>query len=242
MTLRCGTVRGLLSGLLDGDLGPGDARAAERHLAECGACRERWESLQRAQEALRDLPAVECAESIANRVCDRLDVESRGPGLRLLFRPAGAARPFMLPSLAPAALVLVCVVCGLLALGPGPEPLPPVTARLRGQPWGRLAPSGTESNPLLPGSEVSTPVLHDGSMIETEVARIVEGTFFVETVVARDGSVVAVTLLDGDSRTAQPVLRALWRETFEPARYRGRPVAVSMYRLISRTDVRAPLT
>ena len=52
--------------------------------------------------------------------------------------------------------------------------------------------------------------------------------------------VSAVTLLDGDSRQARPLLDALRRERFEPGRFRGRPVAVSVYRLISRMEVRAP--
>jgi len=60
--------------------------------------------------------------------------------------------------------------------------------------------------------------------------------------VARDGSVSAVTLLTGDRVLAQPVLDALRRQKFEPVRLRGRPVAVSVYRLISRMDVRSPMT
>jgi len=60
--------------------------------------------------------------------------------------------------------------------------------------------------------------------------------------VARDGSVSTVTLLGGDLAQAGPLLEALRRERFEPATFRGRPVAVSLYRLISRMDVRAPLT
>ncbi len=69
-----------------------------------------------------------------------------------------------------------------------------------------------------------------------------EGTLFLETVVARDGSVSAITLLDGDSERARPLLDALRRERFEPVRFRGRPVAVSVYRLISCMEVRSPIT
>jgi hypothetical protein len=69
-----------------------------------------------------------------------------------------------------------------------------------------------------------------------------EGTLFLETVIARDGSVSVVNLLGGDSQQAQPVLDALRRERFEPVYLRGRPVAVSVYRLISRMDVWASLT
>jgi hypothetical protein len=61
-------------------------------------------------------------------------------------------------------------------------------------------------------------------------------------VVAPDGSVSNVTLIDGDLAQAGPLLEAMRRERFEPGRFRGRPVAVSVYRLISRMEVRAPLT
>ena len=59
----------------------------------------------------------------------------------------------------------------------------------------------------------------------------------VGAVVARDGSVSAVTVIGGDSELARPVVDALRRERYEPARFRGRPVAVSIYRLISRMEV-----
>jgi hypothetical protein len=64
-----------------------------------------------------------------------------------------------------------------------------------------------------------------------------EGTLFLETVVARDGSVSTVTLLEGDSEQARPLVDALRHARYEPVRVRGRAVAVSVYRLISRQDV-----
>ena len=51
-----------------------------------------------------------------------------------------------------------------------------------------------------------------------------------------------MTLIDGDSVQAAPILDALRHQRFEPGRFRGRPVAVSVYRLISRIEVRAPIT
>jgi hypothetical protein len=38
------------------------------------------------------------------------------------------------------------------------------------------------------------------------------------------------------------VLEALRQQRFERVRYRGRPVAVSVYRFLSRMDVRSPIT
>ena len=56
---------------------------------------------------------------------------------------------------------------------------------------------------------------------------------------ARDGTVAGVTVLQGDPRRGA-LLEALRQQRFEPVRYRGRPVAVSVYRLISRMEVRSP--
>jgi hypothetical protein len=66
-----------------------------------------------------------------------------------------------------------------------------------------------------------------------------DGSLFFETVVARDGSVAAVTLIGGDAGQAGPIERALRQARFEPGRFHGRPVAVSVYRLISRLEVRS---
>jgi hypothetical protein len=90
---------------------------------------------------------------------------------------------------------------------------------------------------------VSAPQARAQDVVPTQVlAEMGEGTLFLETVVARDGSVSAVNLLDGNFRQAAPVLEALRRERFLPGRFNGRPVAVSVYRLISSMDVRPPLT
>jgi hypothetical protein len=54
--------------------------------------------------------------------------------------------------------------------------------------------------------------------------------------------VSTVTVLDGHDASAEALVDALRRQRFEPVHYRGRPVAVSVYRLISRMEVRSPRT
>jgi hypothetical protein len=242
--MRCPVVWRELSAYLDGELGPGVARAIEVHLGSCPPCAERAASLRAAVQLLNDLPLLSASESLAGRVRDRLEVESRGPGLALLFRSFRGARPLFLPSLIPAALLLLAVLAAALLLNEDTGPLPPASVRVLGEVWDpRVPPSGTESNPLFPSAEVGLPRARRGrSMPDRVLAEMDEGTLFLETVVARDGSVSTVTLLRGDSEQAQPVLEALRRERFEPVRFRGRPVAVSVYRLISRMDVWAPAT
>jgi anti-sigma factor RsiW len=240
--MRCPVVRRRLSAFLDGDLAPADARCVGAHIEACPACGERARQLKTVSEALGEMTRLEAPASIALGVRDRLEMERRDPGLAHLFRSSWRARPLMLPSLIPAALVLVTVLSAALALDH--DPFPMSLERAAGASWERrYPPSGTEANPLLPVAGVRAPRARpSGGLPPEALAEMEEGTLFLETVVARDGSVSAVNLLQGNSHQAGPVLEALRRERFWPGQFNGRPVAVSVYRLISRMDVRPPVT
>jgi len=135
--------------------------------------------------------------------------------------------------------VLVTVLAAALALDSGSSGSRPPTAGA----WRVAGASGTETNPLFPSAGVQLPrERKDGGQLPDVLLRAGEGTLFLETVVARDGTVAGVTVLDGDVEAAGAIVEALWRQRFEPVRYRGRPVAVSVYRLISRMEVRSPAT
>ncbi len=235
--MKCRTVRRRLSSFLDGDLSFQEARSVDEHIAACPECRKQLSDLRLVSEAVGQLPRLTPAVSIASEIRDRLDVESRGPGLALLFRPAWRARPLMLPSLIPAALLLVASVSAALILDRGPGRLGV------GVPWERRLPaSGTEGNPLFPALGISAPRARAVGVPAQVLADMAEGTVFVETVVARDGSVSSVSVLGGNGGGAAPLVEALRRERYWPGRRNGRPVAVSVYRLISRVDVYPPLT
>jgi hypothetical protein len=231
-----------LSAYRDQGLPAAEGRALTSHLRGCPACTQRWETLGRALELLAELPRPQPAEPIAARVLTRLEVESRGASLALLFRSAAAARPLMLPSLVPAGLVLVAILA--TAVGYDRDPRAVAAARLGGRVDGSVAWAawGTEANPAVPAAGVSVPRAQPGEAYPSHLLALGEGSFFLETVVARDGSVSAVTLLDGDWKQAGPLIDALRHERFEPGRFHGRPVAVSLYRLISRMDVWVPTT
>jgi hypothetical protein len=233
-------VRRNLSALRDGDLDRARETAVRAHLDSCAACAAHRDSLASALDRLAQMPRCEPPESLAAQVLGRLELERRGPGLALLFRPLWAARPLILPSLLPAAVVVVAVLAGALALD-RPDTLPAVYVRPGSYAW-TANPPGTENNPFVPSPAVDAP-RNRGLALPAEVlAELSDGNFFIETVVARDGSVSHVTLIEGDALSAGPLMDALRRQRFEPGRYRGRPVAVSMYRLISRMEVRAPIT
>jgi len=233
--MRCSAVRRHLSSWLDGDLPPATGRSVNLHLADCQACAGRARELQWLSQALGSLPRLEAAEPVAHQVLTRLEVELRGPGLGMLLRRFGAARPFIMPSLVPAALVLVTVLSAALALDSGARAGLP----LKLASWGAVPAVGTESNPLFPSADVGLPREQAGTALAEDDLLAAAGadSLFLETVVARDGTVSTVTVLGGDPERAAPLLAALLQQRFEPSRYHGRPVAVSVYRLISYTDV-----
>jgi anti-sigma factor RsiW len=239
--VTCRGTRKRLSAYRDDALSASDHRQVAEHFGTCAACREREASLTGALALLAELPRPRSGGSIAAGVLTRLELESRGAGLPLLFRPAAAARPFLLPALVPAVLVLAVILASAVRLDRDPRAL----AHGRGvaDAWAVRPAWGTEANPALLAAGVSVPRARSGDRLpERVLATMGEGSLFLETVVARDGSVSAITLLDGDSGQAAPLIDALRHERFEPGRFRGRPVAVSVYRLISRMDVRVPTT
>ena len=240
--MTCRALRSKLSTYLDGGLEPGSSRAIFAHLETCAACRAYLASLQEAMDALAEMPRVAPPESIAQRVRERLEVERRGPGLALLFRTRWAARPLILPSLLPAALTVLVVLAGAVLVSRDRRAtLQWETTRVRLEtPTVHEPLSGTEGNPLFPSSQVALPRLRSGQDVPLKaLLGMSEGSVFLETVVARDGSVSTITLLEGDSEQAQPLLDAYRKARFEPVRVRGRLVAVSVYRLISRMEVLA---
>jgi hypothetical protein len=235
--MTCRDARSRFSSHRDAELTLDVERDLEAHLASCAVCSDEWRQYSCALDRLARSRRPQPRESIVSSVLASLEVETRGPGLALIFRPSWAARPLILPALIPAALVLVSVLGGVLALDQ--EALPAVYEAGRG--WKNY---GTESNPLFPtmeGVTVPRPPVDD-VLSSQMLAGLGEGELFVEAVVGSDGRVSNVTLIEGDSEAARPYLDALRLERFEPGRFRGRPAAVSVYRLISTMEVRAKIT
>lgn len=238
--MNCRSVRAQLAEREDQALDERALPEVEEHLQGCGACAAEAACLEQALDDLRRLPRLEAPESIAASVLGRIEAETRGPGLRALYVTAWARRPLLLPSLVPAVLLLGALVGTALVLDPAAEELPPVAAVTVGE-WNTTpAPA---PGPPLPVAAVSLRRLASGALGEREVLdHMVEGSLFVETRVGTDGNVSAVHVLAGNQELAAPLRDALWQERFAPTRYRGRLVEVSVYRLISRMEVRAPVT
>jgi hypothetical protein len=236
--MTCNLVKRRLSEWIDGELEPAAAQRVQAHVASCADCGRRADELRALGGLLAELPRLECPEAMAARVFDRVEMETRRPALAALFRSSWANRPFIVPSFLPATAVLVAVLAGVLALDSGPMP----EVHLVPGAWRATPALGTESNPVFPSAEIDMP--REATAVENPEAVLSgrEGTVFLETVVARDGSVADVTVLNGDAHAEVALVDALRRQRFQPTRYRGRPVAVQVYRLISRMEVRSPLT
>jgi len=236
--MNCSAARARLSEFIDRELAAAESRAVGAHLRECGECARVLRETQDALSLLHELPRQRPTGSVASAVLDRLEVERRGASLQALFRPAWSVRPLIVPSLLHGALVFAVVLSGVLTLDRAVTPRDD-SAAARGGWSNKLAPSGTEANPLFPSSNVAVPQLRARGIMPEPILRWQgEGSVFLETVVARDGSVSAVTLIEGDSEEARALADALRHERFVPARVGGRPVAVSFYRLFSRMEVR----
>lgn len=241
--MRCGPARSRLSFLLDGGLPAGERREVARHLGACASCAAFWRGLQEDARLLAELSRLEPTTPIAEAITHRLEVESRGPGLQMVFRSPWRARPMILPAIAPATFVLAAFLSAAVLLDRGSSP-PAREAPDAGE-WGRVAaPSGTEVNPLFPSADVTAPRLtwrgpFPMPAADTSSEPASERSVFLETVVARDGRVSSVVVLDGDAERARLLAQAVLKERFEPALRRGRPVAVSLYRLFSQLEVRA---
>jgi hypothetical protein len=240
--VRCGPVRARLSGFLDGALFATERRDVAAHLGRCRSCAAVWQGLQSDARLLAELPRLEPGASVAEAVTHQLEVESRGPGLQMIFRSPWRARPMILPAVAPATVVFAALLSVAVVLDRGSSP--PSRSVLQSGSWHSVAPSGTEGNPLFPSADVSAPRLTLRGTIpmppaDASALTAVERSVFLETVVARDGRVSAVVVLDGEAEPARLLAEAVRRERFEPALRRGRPVAVSMYRLFSLLEVHA---
>ena len=186
-------------GLERSGLSPELGRAVSTHVAAVCDVPARATELEEVSRLVGDLPRLEATESVAQDLLTRLEVETRGPGLGMLLRRFGAARPLIMPSLVPALLVLLTVLSATLALDSGPR----LPAHLVS--WGMGPALGTESNPHFASADVGLPRERGGGPLATEILATGGGedSLFLETVVARDGSVSAVTVLHGDAEQTE---------------------------------------
>jgi hypothetical protein len=233
-----------MSEYMDGDLVGRRRHALSAHLDSCPGCQHHLAELRRSSDLLSSLPRLASPEPLAAGVLDRLEVESRGPGLALLFRSAWAARPLIFPSMAPAALVLSCTLGLILSMGA--RDLRTVANARGGAAADFSQAAGTDLDPIMPTEGVSLPQASTGNVFMEELlARTpvdLREPIFAETTVSADGRVLNPRLLQGEPRVAGRLFQAMKYQRFVPGHDDGRPVAVRTYRLYESVEVKAPLT
>jgi predicted anti-sigma-YlaC factor YlaD len=110
----CKTCTGLITPLMDGELGDEERRATEQHLRSCPACARRRERLDQARSAFASARPAATGPGVDPRLLARV-------------RTRRSRRRWMVPAAVAAALAVV----GLLSLERGPEPPRPEEERLR---------------------------------------------------------------------------------------------------------------
>jgi anti-sigma factor RsiW len=221
--MTCALLRRNLSAYRDGELSGARSEAVAAHLRICPTCADLWHRLETSLAVLADSPPLAARERIATAVLDRLEVETRGPGLALLFRAPWAARPLMLPSLLHASLLVATLLMSALAID---------SWHVRGD---RDAYRVVVARAEALRTARQTPVRKLRGSAALAVSSAGADGFFVETLIGPGGNVLDVRLIGGDTARAAPLIHAMRQERFEPAPERG--AALSIYQLISATDV-----
>jgi hypothetical protein len=212
--MNCDAVLLAVADRRERSLSPGLEARIDAHLAECPSCQEGEDALGLALDGIHDLPHVE--GSIVSEVLARLEVETRGPGLRLLFRSGFDQRPLIAPCLLGASAFLAAIVLSLTFVWRPALPSVPVLA------W------------------LDIPTVRERGVAPSDLGQAHEGNVFIETVIGPDGRVARMRVLAGNGEGARPLMAALSRDRYDPATLRGRPVAVSLFRLVSHVDVFPP--
>ena len=218
------------------------SREVGAHVESCPRCERHAEELRSVSRLVAALPRLDAPEPVA-RVALRLGSTWRRapPALALLFRGfwPRRGRSCCRAWCRRRRRLRPCSPRRSLALDSGPLP----EVHLAPGAWARPPASGTEGNPLFPSAEVQLPQRASALGCRRRCSRATARVrCSSRPIVARDGSVADVTLLEGDAaRRGRP------RRGPAPAALRAGalprpPVAVSVYRLISRMDVRSPRT
>ena len=256
----CDRARGLLEGLIDGELSMADQLAVESHLRWCRDCTLRVQDMHLIGAALRigasstvrpkdDESAVGAMnEALLLRVRAERE-QSFGFRVREMFTDMRV----MWPALGATVAVAVCatVAAGVLqaASAENPESLAALIST--------LSKPGTEQNPLRPANNgISIPRLNEddakragGTLDQIPQDDVI---YAVRTVVNREGRIsnFEVMLSDGrfvDSRSPgvavdRAVIDAMQQSRFAPAYTPlGRAVAVDMVWVIAKTTAVAPM-
>ena len=252
----CEQARGLLDGLVDGELSMADQLAVESHLRWCRTCALRVEDMRLIGASLRigsaaqvpDEHRDEAVAAITDAVLMRVRAEM-DQSFAVRLREMFSDRRLLWPALGASAAVLLCVGVASSVLQASSAEQPQSLAAM----IATLSDPGSDRNPLRPAdngvSIPRIPRLDDGGAMEFEEALPdADEVYLVRTVVSRDGRVTNYELLLAGSDGSTPararelavqekaVLDVIRQTRFTPAHTPlGQAVAVDMVWMIAKT-------
>jgi hypothetical protein len=249
----CDRARGLLEGLIDGELSMADQLAVESHLRWCRECAFRVEDMRligaslrdRSSSSHRDRHAQQAVAAIHEAVLMRVRAE-RDQSLRVRLREMFVDMRLLWPALGATAAVAVCVSVAFSVLqasaAQSPESLSALIADLSNPTPLRPADNG------IFGISIPRPNEDDAERTSGTLDALPDDDviYTIRTVVSRDGRVSNYEVLlfggDGRARTAEhagqerAVLDAVAQTRFAAAHTAlGKPVAVDMVWVIAKT-------
>ena len=226
----------LLSSYHDGELSPVAAVRVESHLKGCAVCREECRRLTDITNVVRRLPRQPAPVSLAQLLRQRIDAEVRG--MVPIFRGellSSRSRPVLVPALSIGALIILCLVGGVLLLDFYFGPVAQLNAVL------------TPPSPPPPFLHVdmTSPRFRDRcvQMLPfTEMESGKAGTVLTLASIDQSGAIRNLHVMDhsGDEQMLAQTLEALRSSGFEPARLGDETVAVDFLYLFTTTEVRLP--
>lgn len=227
----------LLSSYHDGELSPAGVVCVENHLKGCRVCRQEYDRLANVTKVVRRLPRVEAPLSLARMIRRRIDAEVRG--MVPIFRGellSCRSRPVLVPALSVGALIILCLVGGMLLLdfywGPVARQVDAV-----------LTPPSPP--PPFLHTDMTSPRFRDGCVHMlpfTEMESGKAGTVLTLASIDQNGAIRDLHVMDhsGDENMLAQTLEALRSSGFEPARLGDQTVAVDFLYLFTTTEVRPP--
>jgi anti-sigma factor RsiW len=258
--MTCAATRRRLAAFHDRELSIADQIAVQAHLAECAACRADAGALEAIGDSLR-LVASQTAEGwpqelagLPSGVVSRLAAERNQSVVSKIGRLFEDMHLVWAAGGATVATFACGVVIYALLLAASRE-RPTLPDSLAGM-VASLSTVGSNENPVrMDARQLLLPRAQPDMVMPTAVVnyrRDHDGGFALSATVATDGTVSNVELLEAhgnardralrrDSRELLAILDAASTARFQPARYYGSPVAVSMVWVVAHTTVRAKI-
>ena len=207
--LQCPQARRLFSPYLDGAVTGTEMLALQRHLSECAACSQHYQSLRRTQQLLVSVGRPKAPEDLALRLRVAISREAaqakRGPFDGLLVRMENAVRAHMVP--ATAGFLSAVIIFGVAMAY-------------------FVAPSSLQADNDVPLVMVNTAPELEPSAFGMTLDTINADSLVIEAYVDANGRVQDYRILSDtqDSKEVLPeVKRMLIFTTFRPALSMGRP-------------------